>query len=90
MCAARSLRAAAAAGLRKVGQLQHLNALGQAIHLLQSEGQNERQTGVINLFLNTAVQAYPDDLDPILIGLHVNEKELIADSQQHGDDHQDL
>ena len=37
-------------GLRKVGQLQHLNALGQAIHLLQSEGQNERQAGVINLF----------------------------------------
>jgi hypothetical protein len=45
---------------------------------------------MVNLFLNTAVRIYPDGLDPILIGLHVYEKELIADSQQHGDDDQDL
>lgn len=61
----------------------------QAIHLLQSKRQNKCQAGLVYPFLNTAVQPHPDHFDTILIGLHVNQEELIADNQQHYDD-QDL
>jgi hypothetical protein len=75
---------------REIGQLQHLDSLGQAIHLLQLKGQNKRQTGMIDLFLNAAVQAHADDLDPILIRLDVNEKEVIENNDQHNHGGQDL
>ena len=88
MCAARSFRAATEAVFGEIGQLQHLDTLGQAINLLQPKGENKRQAGMIDLFLNPAVQAHSDHLDPVLIRLYVYEKEVVRNRCQHRHDDQ--
>jgi hypothetical protein len=77
-------------GIREIGQLQHLDPLGELVHLLQPEGQNKRQARLVNIFLNTAVHADPGHLDPVLVGLHVNEKEVVAENHQHDHGDKDL
>src|SRR5208283_2157344 len=47
------------------------------------KGQYKSQTRMINFFLNAGVYANSDHLDPVFIGPHVNEEEVIANNYQH-------
>ena len=58
---------------REIGQLQHLDALGKAVHFLQAEGENKGEPGMVYLFLNPAGHPHPDHLDAVFIGFHINE-----------------
>jgi hypothetical protein len=38
---------------------------------------------MIDLFLNTAVQAHADHLDPIFIRFYIHKKEIVTDNHKH-------
>lgn len=64
---------------REIGQLQHLDALGQAIHLLQPERQDKCESGMVNLFLNATGDADASHLNTVFARLNINKQKQITE-----------
>ncbi|VTR70820.1 hypothetical protein DESC_850018 [Desulfosarcina cetonica] len=74
-------------GLGVVGQLEHLHIAGKAVHLLHA-GDHQVEAGGVIVFLHTAMDAQAYHLDTELVGLYVDEEQVVGKYHHCRDNHQ--